>query len=153
MKEIRFEKRMHGWFPATDHDADLLGKHKIGTIIAAKISQPRSGRQHRYMWALVSLVADNQDFYPDKGAVMTELKLKCGLYDTHINRYRIGDEVLTRKVHIPKSIAFDRMDGGEFSTFVDKAINVICTEIIPGMDSDELRMEVENFIAGGQNHV
>ena len=44
------------------------------------------------------------------------------------------------------STAFGKMDGFEMRKYMDLAIDVLCSEVIPGMDRRELIGEVENML-------
>jgi hypothetical protein len=46
----------------------------------------------------------------------------------------------------PQSIAFEAMGQDAFRAFVEKGLNIICTEILPGIDSDQLRAEIDAMI-------
>ena len=67
------------------------------------------------------------------------LKRKCGLYEEWID----DEGNLCREYD---SVAFDKMDEIEFSAFCKRAEHVIATEILPGVDDDDLRREIEGFL-------
>jgi hypothetical protein len=48
--------------------------------------------------------------------------------------------------YIPKSIAFNRMDQGEFNEFYDRCLDVIAQHFLPGVTRDELRQQVEELL-------
>jgi hypothetical protein len=51
----------------------------------------------------------------------------------------------------PRSTNFDSMDEIEFREYLDRALEVICTEIIPGLDIRALKAEGERKIGKPQH--
>ena len=43
---------------------------------------------------------------------------------------------------MPASIAYESMDQQAFSEWFGRAVDYICTDILPGLSSDALRLEV-----------
>jgi hypothetical protein len=48
----------------------------------------------------------------------------------------------------PKSISFATMDQTSFSQFYDRALEVITTKILPGVDKQDLTDRVKKIMAG-----
>lgn len=113
---------------------------KPGRAIKARITIERSGPQNRLAHALFAKVAEGlADPRWTADSVKIALKIRCGLVDV----YRMGG----REIEVPRSVAFDRMDGSEFSSFLSRAMDVICQEILPGIDRDDLGREIEEMAA------
>lgn len=118
--------------PMTPADASALDKLPIGKALRVDVRQPRSVPHHRLYWSMLALVCDNLDGLTTE-ALHGLIKLRTG-YAVEIRTKR-GVE------RVPGSIAFDKMDQGEFRAFFDKAIAFVNAEIIPGIGSLELERE------------
>ena len=151
MPTIRLQKKLgNEWKPCTEYDAEQLGKYSIGDIIKAKVSKPRAGWQHRKLWSMVGLVWENQEVYPTKDALMTQIKFLTGNYTKHLSqRMHENGEITTKVVPIADSIAYDAMSQADFEQFYESAFNAVLTHILPGVDANDLRLEVEKYISGG----
>lgn len=139
--KLVFRKDVNSLRPADRMAQDALAKIKAGDMVTVEVRKPRCLSHHRLYWALMQLVADNMDgdFSPE--VVSDVIKVRTG----HVTVVR------TKKgeVFVPKSISFSSMDQVAFRDFFDRALKVVVTDIIPGLDSDTLRHEVEAIIAGG----
>ncbi len=126
--------------PVTDRDLELLQGVPHGKDVSAKVAMFRSGRQHRFLWALLSKVVENCDGkFRSAEHLHIVLKHTLGLYEEHVTPH---GEVITTVA----STSYRAMDGIAFKTFLDGAINVILTEIFPGMKQTDLLREVESMI-------
>lgn len=137
-----FKDRGALW-PANDDDRVALGRIDSRKPIKAKITMMRNPARNRLYWSILHRVADNHSFYSLAGvdALHSYLKLKLGLVDCVV--YHDGSTRLE-----PRSIAFDAMDETAFKTFLDRALDVICTKILPGVDRDDL-LRAGDDAAGG----
>lgn len=144
MSEIRLLKTLSGWVPASEVDAELCRGWKAGEVGVFKARKPRNGKQHRLMFALIGLVWDNlpeQYPYPNKTALLNELKFQVGHFDEH--------RTLAGKVtYIPKSIAYDAMSQEEFRGFFDAVLAVVQKYFLPGIEDAEIRQEIERRMNG-----
>lgn len=95
--------------------------------------------------ALVAFVAEYHPKYRgDTASLLVELKMRTGHYDHYIRR--ATGEV----VYIPKSIAFDEMDEGDFTLWSAKAREILFAEFLPEFserDRDRLHNEIEGWYA------
>jgi hypothetical protein len=124
-----------------DHAAvHALSKIKPDQQVLCEIKRPRNIRQHRLWWALMQKIADNMDGDFSAETVCQVIKIRAG--HVQVVRTRTGE------VFIPKSISFGSMPQDEFSAFMERAIGVICTDILPGLSSDDLRREISEIISG-----
>lgn len=104
---------------------------------ARDITQPRSRPRMRLYWALVHLVSDNLTDVPVK-ALHQWIKLKLGIVD--------AVPLKSGKIdYVPSSIAFDSMDETEFAPYLDRTIDLIVTELIPGLGRDDLLKMAEEM--------
>jgi hypothetical protein len=126
--------------PATPHDMDMLIEMVApGRDVRAKLTQPRSLPQHRFYWGLLQKVVQNHEFYSTTQALHVWLKIKQGLVDaielhdghTHI---RVG------------STSFENMDGIKFKQYLNTSIDLIVTDVLPGVRRSELLRATEDMI-------
>ena len=117
---------------------EAIAKIKIGEVIAVEFTRPRNVRFHRWWWGLMSIVATNMpgDYAPE--VVCEVIKIRIGHVD--VVKTRQGE------AFIPRSISFAKLDESGFKEFVDRAIRVIVDDILPGVDSDVLRREVDQML-------
>jgi hypothetical protein len=132
---ILYKDRGALW-PAGDDDRVALGRLDSRKPVKAKLSMARNLRRLRLYWAVINRVAENHPFYSLAGSdpLHEYIKMRLGLVDCVV--YHDGSTRLK-----PRSIALDAMQETEFKTFLDRALDVICTEILPGVDRDDLMRE------------
>jgi len=145
----RLERRLSGdWRPASEADAEALGKYKAGAIVEFyKVRRRRNGKQHQKMFVLFDLVFANQDRYPTREAMINDIKLKCGHFESHINYYkRPGDTEWSQRVmQWPKSVDYDSLDKEAFEQFYDRAMLVVLDCFFPEMKRAGLENELINW--------
>jgi hypothetical protein len=120
---------------------EALRKIKAGAIVTIEVKQPRNVRFHRMYWGLVHIVWENmpEDRYPTPEDLHAAFKIAAGI------RTRI--ELPSGEVgFIPGSIAFHAMTEDEFSAFYDRICDLVAKFFLPGVDKDDLRLEVANMI-------
>lgn len=122
--------------PADPAALELVQSIKPGGSLWLRGNRARNPRRHRLFWALVQIIKDNTDARQSPEAIADYLKIRGG----HVEVFRRpGGEV----VEVPKSISFAKCSEGEFSEFINRLMQVIRTEIIPGLDEGDLRRELE----------
>jgi hypothetical protein len=102
----------------------------------------RNPKQHRLAWALASKLVDGCDFLHDSEEAMTYLKYKT----KHVKV--VMDQKTGKSFVMPKSISFASMTQEQFSRFLNRAIYVVCSEIIPGLPEKTLRAELLAMVGG-----
>ena len=140
MPELLMLKKSGVLWPASDDAAEALRGIKNGSIIKTKVTQPRNTRHHRLFFLLLKKVVENSDEYETTEALLIALKIALG----HVNTI-IGHD--GQVYHVPKSIAFHKMDQIEFNQFYDRCVAVICKYFLPGVSDQELRKEVQSMIS------
>lgn len=141
MATLLLRKRMGGTLePIDDTGRDMLAKIAAGDIVRADVHRPRNVLHHRKWWALVSLIYANQSRYGSPEELDDAIKVSIG----HCTAMRLKNGT---EVRIPKSIAFHAMDQSEFEQFYDRAIKLVCEEIIPRLDEGDLRRELMDLAA------
>jgi hypothetical protein len=134
-------KHLNSLRPADELGEAALRKIGHGEVLSVEIKRPRNGKHHRLFWALMGLVHDNidQERYPTVEDLVAAVKISAGL------RTRI--ELPNGEVgFIPGSIAFHKMDQDEFSKFYDRVCDLIAKHFLPGVNTNDLRREVEIMI-------
>lgn len=137
---FRDERNRVRFRPADAMSAKEAAAADLGVTYRAKLTDcARSGKRNRWFHALLSIVAEalSDPAWTAEGLKLV-LKLKTGLVD----RVKIGEQI----IEIPRSTAFNAMSEDEFAQFCDRAVKVIVTEIMPGVDREDLLREIESFI-------
>jgi hypothetical protein len=127
--------------PVDASGEDVLRKIKQGAVVSIEVKRPRNIRFHRLYFGLVTLVHENMDSerYPTPDDLHAAFKIAAGI------RTRI--ELPNGEVgFIPGSIAFHSMTEDEFSAFYDRICDLVALHFLPGVDKDDLRLEVANMI-------
>lgn len=137
-----FRLAFGGLVPASEAAEELLAKLKPGQVVRADVAKPtaRSLRQHRLYWALCQRVAENSEALASAEQVSDLLKLSVG-------HCQLFEDAKGQVWKTPRSIAFASMPHDEFCTFMDQVIRVVVERILPGVDEDDLRREIEEMIA------
>lgn len=140
MADLMMKRVPQGLIANNRHSQEQLDALEIGRVYRVKISKPRNVRMHRLYWALCGAVAEQLD--KPSELISQLIKIRAG----HVDLVR----TVQGEVQIPKSISFAKMDQTQFRDFFDKAIEVVCSDILPGVDSDDLRARVNDMIGDNQ---
>lgn len=125
--------------PVTQRDIELLEELPLRKDLTARLSGFRSGRHHRFYWALISKVAKNTEKFRNAEHLHMALKVAMGFYeDVEVMHGQIVMQV--------KSTAWAKMDQHEFKQFFDGALLIIVEEVVPGMSRTELLDEVAGML-------
>lgn len=130
--------------PASPDDRARVRTLRPGDILPVRITKPRNGDHHRKFMALVAFVAEHHPHYRSVPDVLVELKMRTGHYDHYVRR--LTGEV----VYIPKSIAFDEMDEGDFAIWSAQAREIIFSAMLPeftARDRERLALEIDGWCA------
>lgn len=124
--------------PCDEAGETALKRVGQGKIVTVNVKQPRNPQHHRLFWALMSKVYENQSHFKSVEQLVSAVKIATGHTET---------VVLKRGTYeIPKSISFAAMDQGEFDIFYDRAVEFVCTEVIPGLGRAELEAEIREMV-------
>lgn len=141
MSKMVFRKVLGHLVPMDKPAQDFLARTKANEQVMMDARKPRNIRHHRLMFALLNLVVENCDRYPDVDTLLFALKIATG----HCEVFPGADG--KREFIKPKSISFESLSQDEFEPLYDRFVNVITTQIIPGTGKQELLAEVEEMIA------
>lgn len=121
--------------PVDEAGEEILRHVGQGEIVGVELNRPRNVRHHRKLFAMLSLVLENQSYYKSVEDILDVCKLRIGHCRTV--RTKQGD------VKIPESISFAAIDQDAFNDFYNRACGWIVTEVIPGLQRRDLDAEVE----------
>lgn len=102
--------------------------------------KPRSLRQHRLYWALMTKIAENTDQGWTSEDASYLMKIATGHFDILTDRKG-------NTYQRPRSISFAAMTHEEFQPLMNKCIRIVCQHIIPGVSEADLRNELEMMVA------
>jgi hypothetical protein len=123
---------------ADDESRDRIAKMPRGQALRADVKRARNLALHRKFFALVGFVAERHPIYDTKDKALVAVKVAAGHCDFLPNP-QTGELVA-----IPKSIAFDAMEQGEFEEFYEHAVQGVLDHIIPEADREEVDLWVEH---------
>lgn len=131
-----------------------LAKLPVGVKLKATVTRPRSVPHHRLYWAVMKLVSENTDAFPTSDELHQAVKQALGYSRVYVRRgARITPEqaavLASQLIVIQGSIAFNKMDQGEFNTFFDQSTDFINAEVIPGIGQDALKEQAREMLATG----
>jgi len=124
---VMMRRTSRGLEPVASFDLERLDRYSFGTDLEVRIMQRRSLPQQRLYWAMLTRVVDNADGWPSAEHLHEAIKLHLG-YSEPLRT--IDGRIAWRA----ESTAFSKMDGSEFRVFFDRAVEVISTVILPGVD-------------------
>jgi hypothetical protein len=143
--EIHLVRTSVGLQAYSDEDYELLKKVKVGTIVKAKIVQPRNVKFHRKFFALINaawdcLTEQQRTNLRSKDTFREQLLITSGfsepLFDIN------GQQFLERA----KSISFAKMDEPFFNEVYNRVLDTILTLLIAnGVSEAEFNNILSNY--------
>jgi len=137
MARIYLQKTLHSLIPADDDAREALKRWKLGDTLACDVVKPREHKSLRRYWAMVNLVLQNTDQFKSKEQLHAYLKIRAG-HCTPIASNTTGEVF-----YVPDSIDYATLDENQFMQVWVKIVNVICEEILPGLDSEAMELEIQ----------
>lgn len=130
-----WEKRGGAFYPVDEPAWSFATKLKNHTRFVADCKDPtrRSGRQHRFWFALVGILFFNQDYYTSFEDFRAALLIRLGRCEWH--KFKDGTEF-----PIAHSLKFGKMPQDEFNELVQATLDF--AEQM-GFDRDELLEQTE----------
>ena len=143
MADKRFCVRRDGQdvrFSSADDAFAFMSAVADGETVLVEIvsTSPRNVSRHRLYWALCSLVSDNHETLTTREAVSDALKIMAGHFEPAQIKLPGGDSLWLR---MPKSISFAKMAEADFGEYLNTCFDLIGSQLLPGVDVDELRKE------------
>jgi hypothetical protein len=134
--KMTFIKHLGSLRPADPNAEAFLAHTRVGQYVLVEAHRPRNPDHHRKFFAMLNIVLQNQEHYQSIDDLLDVCKLRTGHVKTIATK--IGE------VQIPKSISFASMDQTEFEAFYTRAVDWVCTEVVPGLERRDLDEEVAN---------
>lgn len=141
--------------PASEDDANTIGRMKRNVYYRADIKRERDGGTHRRFMRMVQWLLNYQNKYTQIEPLLSELKIKAGHYQELVvpkNNLSFDLKEDERLILMPKSISYDQMpDEEEFKQFFSKVVDVILSDYLKGdtiEEMDELAQQVLRFYYG-----
>jgi hypothetical protein len=125
--------------PLSDLDRDFLAEVPSEVPVRVRVTRPRSGRHHRLFFGLLHKVVENQNFYKTVDELLTYLKTQLG----YVEKIRFHDGKYFLQT---MSISFDKMPQDEFRNFFERSVDLIVSEVLPGVSKEDLLREVEEML-------
>lgn len=120
--------------------ADPMGAEAIGSMangeqVIATLRRARNPKHHRKLFLMLSEIVKNCDDYLDAEDLLDDIKIRIGFCR---KLRRPNGTYLMR----PRSISFANMAQDKFEKFYNKAVEIILTEILPGINKDDLEHRI-----------
>jgi hypothetical protein len=126
-----------GFFPNSPMADEDVARVAMHSETMHRITSEKNLKALNFLWGLVHKTADNCDLFLDRYEAMDKLKLRVGYSKP------VYDPELHKMVNRPKSLK--RITDEQLRLLTERMLDVICAEIIPGMDQNDLRREVEEW--------
>jgi len=134
-----------GYVPADEDARAQHAKLKLGDMVAAHVNRPRSLPQLRLYWAILQHVAE-ASHWETAERLHIAIKVRLGYFD--LMQMPNG-----KTVPVVHSASFDAMNQDEFQTYMERAVKLICEEVLGGANSADLVAEVQALIGAEQRSV
>lgn len=126
-RRARYKGEM-GFFADNEMSEEDIRPVTLGEQVIVTWYQPENVQQRRYLYGLVYKTWQNTSEWLDHHVLMDELKTRVG--------YLFKGK--------PKSTK--RISNNELRFLTDRIMDVIAAEILPGINRDDLRREVEEML-------
>lgn len=130
-----------GLRPANKASQEAFDGLPMAETVKVEITRPRNIRHHRKWFALLQVIYPHQTTYPTMESLLAAIKCALGYGET----VKLPDG---RTVLVPGSISFAKLDQAGFDQFYARALELIHTRILPGIDRDDVEREVAEVLAG-----
>jgi hypothetical protein len=120
--------------PHAGYDVEMLERFPENVPLRIQLAQPRSGPRHRLYRVTLRIIVNNTDKFSTEDALHKTLLLACN----------VTEPILTTEgefIYVPSSTAYEAMPEEEFKVYFDRAMEIVASVIIPGLDLDELLKE------------
>lgn len=139
-------KHFNSLRPAERAAEDALARMKNGSFVWVTAKRIRSVKHHRLFFAVLNLVHENLperygNAFPRPENLLDAIKLALGYCEPIVD---LQGEVVGQK---PASISFHSMGQDEWTTFFDRAMDLITGHFLREVGKDELIAEVEKLLA------
>ncbi len=130
-----------GLFPASPEAMEIVTSIKDGAECLGTFRLVRNIRQLRLFFAMLHVVVENTDFFENIEQAKQAIKLATHEADIIIDE--------TGKVfYVLRSLSLESMPQDRFTRFFNRAVHVILTRWLVGMEESALRREIEEMADG-----
>lgn len=137
-------RRGDGFVPCNDMTLEEIRGYPEGKPLLMKAPvQARNPRQHNLAWKLAAKIAEAGEHYDARDA-MDHILIAARWCRTVINPFTGEVEVK------PRSIAWHAVGQEKFGRVFKRMLAVISEKVLPGVDQDDLRREIEDLMDGEQ---
>lgn len=127
--------------PAEPISYEAIQDMAHGEVVTATIRRARNYKHHQKLFVMLTLIVNNQECYLTPEDLLDDIKIGIGY------ARKVPSRVDPRGYRLePKSISFANMGQDKFNKFWNKAVAFIITDILPGIDKDDLEREVYAMI-------
>ena len=138
MAKIAYVRKTLNALSASDAGSqDIISELPAGVVFKIQITQPRNVKFHRKFFALLKIILDNQSHFQNLDELLYAVKIRLG--------YSVPVQLKGMVGHMPKSISFSKMDEQAFSEFYERTLDFLITDVIPGLNKEDLEKELEGF--------
>lgn len=129
-------QRTGEWQPLNDHDRETSDKIPSMEEALFVMQRPRNSAFHRKYFAMLKIVFDNQEQFKNQEHLRHYLQMKAGFVDI----------VATPNgtMHLPSSIAYDKMDATQFEDLYEKVLVEVLSFI--NLERETLEQELSQFV-------
>lgn len=124
--------------PGDEETEAWLKRRKFGDAVAMNPDHVRNAKQSKYYWVVCGIVAENHAELKDKDSVSDALQNLAGDVDVIMFTLPGGERIFQSRL---RSLAFQSMKDEHFEAYMTRAFEIIESELLPGIDLEELRME------------
>lgn len=117
-------------------------KSKPGEWLRIEFSSPRNGPQHRKLFALLNLIAENSDELDTTEKALYALKLVLGHCDPMVNP-STGEIV-----PFPRSISYENLEQDDFDKFYAEAMDAVSQHLVKHLRPADRDRVLEEIILG-----
>lgn len=118
---------------------EFLAKVKFGDLVMLEAKRPRNIAHHAKFFAMLQKIFENQSHYKSVDDILDAFKFAVG----HTRKIKTARGV----IEVPLSISFASLDQDQFNEFYDKAVDFVCSDVIPGLQKEDLAKELLEFAA------
>jgi hypothetical protein len=134
---VTLVRTLVGWSPVDDESIRVSRRWSAGETVVVDLKKPRNYKSLKRYWKLCEVVLSSSKDFKSKDQVHQFLKIRSG-HATVIVAKSTGEVYL-----LADSIDYDSIeDEAEFQEIWRRVIDVVCEDILPGIDRNELEYEV-----------
>lgn len=140
MAKVFLKKTLRGFEPADEASQEEMRRFKVGSIVKADVTKPRSYQHHKLAFSLLTITFKNQERYVAFPSFRKAVALAAGHFE----------EIMTLEgeiIRVPGSLSYDALDQVEFEPVFARMMRVCADEFLGGIDQATLRAEVEQYAA------